>query len=167
MRRLLVLCFAATAASAHAEGEPCRQSVFHPVSCKSAPEPASDQPSRSAGETSAATERAPEARLTSAQQPAPPQQPARPQQTASVKHELSAANLAIDPRPFEPYACNFAEKFTLGAPTCQARQVAQSHRIIGSLIHEGHCEQAAKAALATGDDAYASRVRAICADQKH
>jgi hypothetical protein len=87
----------------------------------------------------------------------------RPEQTVDAEHP---ANLAVDPRPFEPYACNFAEKLTLGAPTCQARQAAQSHRIVGGLIHEGRCEQAVKAARATGDNAYASRVGAICADRK-
>jgi hypothetical protein len=166
MRRWLVLCFAATAVSAHAEDEPCRQSLFHPTSCKSAPQTASKGSRRSAVETPTATERAPGSGITAPQQPAPPQNPAGPRQTAGVERQASAADLAVDPRPFEPYACNFVEKITLGAPTCQARQVAQSHRVIGGLIHEGRCEQAAKAALATGDQAYAGRVRAICADRK-
>lgn len=93
-------------------------------------------------------------------------------QTACAPDELGRAGCdpvapppAVDPSLVTPYACNFAERLTLGAQVCQARKVAETHRRIGELMHAGRCEEATKAARATGDADYAGRIQEFCADR--
>lgn len=76
-----------------------------------------------------------------------------------------AAEPAARPSLAAPYACNFAERLTLGAQVCQARKAAETHRRIGELMHAGRCGEATKAARATGDAAYAGRIQEFCADR--
>lgn len=95
-------------------------------------------------------------------------------QTACTPNELDHAGCdpvvprdAADPRFAPPYACNFAQRLTLGAEACQARKAAATHRRIGELIHAGRCDEAATAARATGDQDYAGRVQQSCAEIAH
>jgi hypothetical protein len=76
-----------------------------------------------------------------------------------------AAEPAFEAGPAAPYACNFAQRLTLGPQACQARNVAEAHRRVGELMHDGRCDAAVKAARATGDTDYASRIQAYCADR--
>lgn len=76
-----------------------------------------------------------------------------------------AAQPVVDPGLVTPYACNLAEKLTLGAQVCQARKAAETHRRIGELMHAGRCDEATTAARTTGDAAYAARIQEFCADR--
>jgi hypothetical protein len=78
-----------------------------------------------------------------------------------------AAQPEVDPSLVTPYACNFAERMTLGPQVCQARKVAETHRRIGELMHAGRCDEATKAARTTGDADYAGRIQEFCADRSH
>jgi len=93
-------------------------------------------------------------------------------QTTCMPDELGHAGCdpvapqpAVDPSLVAPYACNFAEKLTLGSQVCQARKAAETHRRIGELMHAGRCDAATKAARTTGDADYASRIQEFCADR--
>lgn len=93
-------------------------------------------------------------------------------QTACAPDELGRAGCdpvplpsAVDPSLVPPYACNFAERLTLGAQVCQARKIAETHRRIGELMHAGRCDEATKAARSTGDADYAGRIQEFCADR--
>ena len=93
-------------------------------------------------------------------------------QTACGPDELGHAGCdpvapqpAVDPSLAPPYACNFAEKLTLGAPVCQARKIAETHRRVGELMHAGRCDEATKAAGAIGDAAYVGRIQQFCSDR--
>jgi hypothetical protein len=161
MRRLLLLAIAAVSSAAHAETVRCTHSLLHTTVCKTAPRPT---PAASVGAESAS---APTPESASASPGPSPQQHAPSQLTADIAPPPPIVASIVDPRSVEPYACNFAEKITLGAQVCQARQIAQSHRIIGGLVHQGRCDEAVRAARTTGDEAYAERMREFCVDRAH
>ena len=76
-----------------------------------------------------------------------------------------AVEPTVGPNLAAPYACNFAQRLTLGPQACQARKVAEAHRRVSDLMHDGRCDAAVQAARTTGDADYASRIQAYCADR--
>lgn len=70
----------------------------------------------------------------------------------------------IDPRNVTPKACNFFELHVdaLPAALCEARAVAEKRKGVGDLLAAGKCDDALKAALATGDLTFAREVRDFC-----
>lgn len=63
-----------------------------------------------------------------------------------------------------PKRCNAVEGLAYNATNyCDARAVAAAHKTAGDLIASGHCDDALKAALGTGDLEFASQVRDYCA----
>jgi hypothetical protein len=77
----------------------------------------------------------------------------------------AAVEPTVGPDLAAPYACNFAQRLTLGPQACEARKIAEAHRRVGELMHDGRCDAAVKAARTTGDADYASRIQAYCADR--
>jgi hypothetical protein len=78
-------------------------------------------------------------------------------------HAEPAPLAPFDPQAVAPYACNLAERISLGPTTCRLREIAQTHRIVGELVRQGHCDRALKTARGAGDPDYADRIRDLCA----
>src|SRR5262249_48334625 len=136
MRLVIVLGLAALATAAHAQTDACRHTVFGRARCESAPIPAQPPALDEAGASAA------------------PGAIALPPQAA------------IDPRLMAPFDCNRAQKITLGAQVCSARKTAAAHRRVGELAARGRCEEAGRAARATGDLEFAARVQTYCQDRR-
>ena len=67
-----------------------------------------------------------------------------------------------------PRKCNRMEVLAASASGyCEAREVAANRKAVGDLIAAGDCAGALKAALGTGDLAFASEVRAFCTSNPH
>lgn len=59
--------------------------------------------------------------------------------------------------------CSRLEKIANGSNGyCEAREVASNRKAVGDLIASGHCDDAIKGALGTGDLHFATEVRAFC-----
>lgn len=63
----------------------------------------------------------------------------------------------------KPVACGKFEKATADGNYCEAREIAAARKAVGEMIAGGDCAGALKAALATGDLAYATEVKGFCA----
>lgn len=56
-----------------------------------------------------------------------------------------------------------SDRVALTADECAARKVASVRKNVGEMIAAGHCDDAIKAALNSGDIALAREVREFCA----
>jgi hypothetical protein len=74
-----------------------------------------------------------------------------------------AAPVVFDWKSVKPVPCSKWD--AMGAPGnyCDARLAAANHKAVGELIAGGKCDDALKAALGTGDLAFAREVRDFCA----
>lgn len=66
-------------------------------------------------------------------------------------------------RDVPPTKCSGMEKVGLPFGLCAAREVAATRKGVGDLVGAGKCDEALKAALGTGDFAFARDVRDFCA----
>lgn len=71
----------------------------------------------------------------------------------------------VDPKNVSAVPCSFADRRLFSVPDsiCEARAVAAAHKAVGDLLAAGKCDDAQRAALATGDIAFAKEVREFCA----